>query len=226
MIRSARIISDWRRTATNPNFLWPEDITNKHRQSKIIAVVPNPKVVGMKPWKRFNCYKVGMIGQDYIDTVVSKRVGNEREAVADLAFDNNHYYIRWEEPLSGDIPSVQRNDDEREQISMPEIESRTAANAWIGIDAEIAMASQSKINRGTQNLINNDLVFAAFEGLTEERMAMLRKRAAWIADRFIRYRMQSGRLICDKCGFDPVTKIANTKVTARSLLDVHHMKSP
>ena len=35
--------------------------------------------------------------------------------------------------------------------------------------------------------------------------------------------MQNGRLICDKCGFDPAINIANTKVTARSLLDVHHI---
>jgi 5-methylcytosine-specific restriction protein A len=115
------------------------------------------------------------------------------------------------------------NDDEREQISTLEIEHRTAANAWIGIDDEIAMANQSEINRQTQNLINGDMAFAALEGLTEEKMAMLRKRAAWIADRFLLSRIRSGRIVCDSCGFDPSVKIANTKVTARSLLDVHHM---
>ena len=115
------------------------------------------------------------------------------------------------------------NDEEREQISTLEIEPRRAANAWIGIDDEIAMADKSEINRQTQNLINVDMRFSALEGLTEERRAMLRKRAAWIADRFLRSRMRSGRLICDSCGFDPSIKIANTKVTARSLLDVHHM---
>jgi 5-methylcytosine-specific restriction protein A len=52
---------------------------------------------------------------------------------------------------------------------------------------------------------------------------MVRKRAAWLADRFIRRRARDGQLTCDNCGFDPTCKIANTAVKARSLLDVHHM---
>lgn len=115
------------------------------------------------------------------------------------------------------------NDDEREQISTLEIEPRTTANAWIGMDDEIAMANQSDINRQTQKLIDADMACAALEGFSEEKKAMLRKRAAWIADRFLRARIRTRRLVCDSCGFDPSQKIANTNVTARSLLDVHHI---
>ncbi|GLI95309.1 hypothetical protein LMG27198_43010 [Methylocystis echinoides] len=115
------------------------------------------------------------------------------------------------------------NDDERAQIATLEIEPRIASNAWIGVDDEIAMADRSDINPQTQRLINADFAFAALEGVTEEKKAMLRKRAAWIADKFVRARIRAGRLICDSCGFDPSRKIAGTKVTARSLLDVHHI---
>lgn len=34
---------------------------------------------------------------------------------------------------------------------------------------------------------------------------------------------RSGKLFCDNCKFDPKTKIGDTAVKARSLLDVHHM---
>jgi 5-methylcytosine-specific restriction enzyme A len=115
------------------------------------------------------------------------------------------------------------NDDERQQISMLEIEPRSTINAWIGIADEVAMAEQSQINPDTAKLINGDMAFAALEGMTEQQKAMVRKRAAWIADRFIRTRTRAGQLTCDNCGFDPFTKIANTAVKARSLLDVHHM---
>ena len=52
---------------------------------------------------------------------------------------------------------------------------------------------------------------------------MVRNRAAWLADRFIRRRARNGQLTCDNCGFDPTSKIVNTAVKARSFLDVHHM---
>jgi 5-methylcytosine-specific restriction protein A len=104
-----------------------------------------------------------------------------------------------------------------------EIEARSTVNAWIGIADEAKMAEQSQINADIIKLINGDMALAALEGMTEEQKAMVRKRAAWIADRFIRNRARAGRLSCDNCGFDPATKIVNTAVKARSLLDVHHM---
>jgi 5-methylcytosine-specific restriction protein A len=115
------------------------------------------------------------------------------------------------------------NDDERQQISALEIQTRPTVNAWIGIADEAQMAEQSQINPETSKLINGDIALAALEGMTEEQKAMIRKRAAWIADRFIRTRTRAGQLTCDNCGFDPADKIANTAIKARSLLDVHHM---
>ena len=61
--------------------------------------------------------------------------------------------------------------------------------------------------------------------MTEERRVKLRRRASWIADRFINERRQAGALICDECGFDPTTVIDPSLAKARSLLDVHH-KAP
>jgi len=115
------------------------------------------------------------------------------------------------------------NDDERQQIAELEIEARPTVNAWIGIADEAKMAEQSEINAGTTRLINADMALAALEGMTEEQKVLIRKRAAWLADRFVRNRARAGQLSCDNCGFDPASKIANTAVKARSLLDVHHM---
>ena len=115
------------------------------------------------------------------------------------------------------------HDDERLQIAGLEIAPRRTINAWIGIADEAAMADQSQINPETIKLINGDIALAALEGMTEEQKAMVRKRAAWLADRFIRRRARDGLLTCDNCDFDPTSKIAYTAVKARSLLDVHHM---
>jgi 5-methylcytosine-specific restriction enzyme A len=115
------------------------------------------------------------------------------------------------------------NDDERSQIAELEIEPRPTVNAWIGIEDEAKMAEKSQINPDTVKLINGDLALSALEGMTEQQKAMIRKRAAWLADGFIRNRSRAGKLFCDNCGFDPVKKIADTAIKARSLLDVHHM---
>jgi 5-methylcytosine-specific restriction protein A len=115
------------------------------------------------------------------------------------------------------------NDDERNQIAELEIKRRPTINAWIGIEDEVRMAEQSQINPDTIKLINGDLSLAALEGMSEEQKAKIRRRAAWLADIFIRKRARAGRLLCDNCGFDPAKKIAATAITARSLLDVHHM---
>jgi 5-methylcytosine-specific restriction protein A len=114
------------------------------------------------------------------------------------------------------------NDNER-QIAGLEIAPRRTINAWMGIADEAAMADKGEINPETVKLIKRDIALVALEGMTEEQKAMVRKRAAWLADRFIRRRARFGQLTCDNCGFDPTCKIANTAVKARSLLDVHHM---
>ncbi|WP_038935967.1 HNH endonuclease [Bradyrhizobium japonicum] len=115
------------------------------------------------------------------------------------------------------------NDDERRQIAELEIEPRTTLNAWIGIEDEARMAEGSQINPDTIKLINGDLALSALEGMTEEQKAKVRRRAAWLADGFIRKRARAGKLFCDNCGFDPAKKAAGTTIRPRSLLDVHHM---
>jgi 5-methylcytosine-specific restriction protein A len=72
-------------------------------------------------------------------------------------------------------------------------------------------------------IVNQDIAVSALEGLTEEQKAKVRKRAAWMAERFIRNRTRAGQLFCDNCRFDQATKIDGTRVKARSLLHVHHM---
>jgi 5-methylcytosine-specific restriction enzyme A len=113
------------------------------------------------------------------------------------------------------------NDDERRQLAELDIEPRPTRNMWIGIADEAEMAEQSYVDQRTQRSIDADL--GALEGLTEEQKRLVRKRAAWLADRFVRNRFKAGQLFCDNCGFDPAPKIVGTAIKARALLDVHHM---
>src|SRR5664280_1739922 len=92
----------------------------------------------------------------------------------------------------------------------------------IGIEDEIRLAEQSEIDPRTERLIRSDLNDRALEGMTAERKAKIRLRAAWLADMFIRWRRRSGHLSCDDCGFDPSSVLDPKKVNPRSLLDVHH----
>jgi len=115
------------------------------------------------------------------------------------------------------------NDEERDQIADLELEPRHVLNAWIGIEDEADMAERSQINPETVKLINGDLAFAALEGMSDEQKAKTRKRAAWLADRFVKNRVKTRTLHCDNCNFDPSSRIVDTSISPRSLLDVHHM---
>jgi 5-methylcytosine-specific restriction protein A len=117
------------------------------------------------------------------------------------------------------------NEDERAAVASLELEPLRTSNAWIGIEDEIRLAEQSEIDPRTEKLIKSDLNDRALEGMTEERKAKIRLRAAWLADKLIRERRRSGSLSCDDCGFDPATVLDPKKVNPRSLLDVHH-KNP
>lgn len=105
------------------------------------------------------------------------------------------------------------------------LEPIQTSNAWIGIEDEMRLAEQSQIDPRTMKLIVSDLSDRALEGMTEERKANIRLRAAWLADKFIRERRRSGSLLCDDCSFNPATVLDPKKVTPRTLLDVHH-KNP
>jgi 5-methylcytosine-specific restriction protein A len=60
--------------------------------------------------------------------------------------------------------------------------------------------------------------------MTDERRAKVRKRAAWLADRFVVLRSKAGTLHCDDCKFDPRAAFPSGGVKPRSLLDVHHKR--
>jgi 5-methylcytosine-specific restriction enzyme A len=111
-------------------------------------------------------------------------------------------------------------DEEQGLIANLEIEPIETKNAWIGIEDEFLLAEQSQINATTLKFVGQDL--GALEGMEEKRLAKVRRRAAWIADRFIRERQASGLLKCDECSFDPCTIAANLGVKPHSFLDVHH----
>jgi 5-methylcytosine-specific restriction enzyme A len=114
------------------------------------------------------------------------------------------------------------NDNEREKIALLELEPLASTNAWIGIEDEFKLAEASEINPTTTKLIEQDLL-GAMEGMVEERKAMAKRRAAWLADKFIRQRVRMGQLTCDECRFDPSTVFDPKEVKVlRSLLDVHH----
>lgn len=114
------------------------------------------------------------------------------------------------------------NEHEQFQLNNLEIRRVPAANSWIAIADEMNAVEASQINSRTIRLMESDLAQGALEGETEERKTKIRKRAAWLADTFIRRRVSSRRLVCDICKFDP-SSILNTEIlSARSILDVHH----
>lgn len=114
------------------------------------------------------------------------------------------------------------NDGERAALADLELEAVTANNAWIAIEDEFEYAERSEISAKNKREMRRDLPDSALEGMSEERKARVRQRAAWLADRFVMSRSNAGRLFCDDCGFDPKVKFADGSVNPRSLLDVHH----
>jgi 5-methylcytosine-specific restriction protein A len=114
------------------------------------------------------------------------------------------------------------NDDERRQIQDLQLSPRPALNSWIAIEDEFAAAEASDIPRNVQRLIDNDLGLAALEGETEEQKAKRKKRAAWLANRFVLKRVREKALHCDLCPFDPSTVLNAAHLKLRSALDVHH----
>lgn len=61
------------------------------------------------------------------------------------------------------------NDEEREALVDLELEQRPAANAWIGIEDEFALAEASEIDERIRKEIERDLPNGALEGMEEER---------------------------------------------------------
>lgn len=114
-------------------------------------------------------------------------------------------------------------DYERRLIADLELSQIATANSWIGIEDEFRLAEASEINSDVERAIGRDL--AALEGMEAERLAKVRRRAAWIADRFVRERQRAGNVICDDCAFDPGKLARELGLKPRGFLDVHH-KNP
>jgi 5-methylcytosine-specific restriction enzyme A len=116
------------------------------------------------------------------------------------------------------------NDGDRAAIADLEIEQVSTLNAWIGIEDEFALAERSEIDPRVRRDINHDLSDPAIEGMTAERWARVRTRAAWKAYEFLRGRNRNNTLHCDHCGFDPATRVDAKLIKPRSFLDVHHKR--
>ncbi|MCR9147447.1 MAG: HNH endonuclease [Rhodobacteraceae bacterium] len=115
------------------------------------------------------------------------------------------------------------NEEERAALADLEIEQRPAANAWIGIEDEFVLAEASEIDDRIRRAIERDLSDGALEGIEVERRVKVRKRAAWLAQEFVKRRRREKTLHCDACEFDPSTVSGIEGINPRSLLDVHHM---
>lgn len=101
-----------------------------------------------------------------------------------------------------------------------EIEPVLAKNEWIAVEDEIEAAERSPLNPAVQRYIDIDLA-GALEGETDERRQKLRKRAIWLANKYVLDRINSSKLKCDECPFDPNVVMPGL-IKARSLVDVHH----
>ncbi|MDP3870421.1 HNH endonuclease [Phenylobacterium sp.] len=113
-------------------------------------------------------------------------------------------------------------DEERHLLGELSIIRREVRNAWIAVEDEFAAADRSEIDPKTLTDIGDDLSDQALEGFTAEQWAKIRRRAAWLAEGFVRRRREAGTLSCDHCRLDPVSLIGQHNITPRSLLDVHH----
>lgn len=114
------------------------------------------------------------------------------------------------------------DDIERASLADLELEPVPATNAWIAIEDEFEPAEMSPISSFSERDMRLDLPDRVLEGMTGERRAKVRRRATWMADKFVSSRVRAGLLRCDDCGFDPTTKFPSSRMKARSLLDVHH----
>jgi 5-methylcytosine-specific restriction protein A len=114
------------------------------------------------------------------------------------------------------------NDLARSEIADLPLSPRHAVNAWIAIEDEIQIAECSPLPADVVRLIHEDLSDSALEGVPEDRRARIRRRAAWLANRFVIERRNAGTLHYDRCSFNPVIQLAGRAINPRSTLDVHH----
>ena len=129
-------------------------------------------------------------------------------------------YLRLFQHPSSTLRKLQQ--DERSALLHLEIVPRLVVNAWIAVEDEVEMAERSDIGLRILREIEKDLT-SAMEGEPEDRKVKLRRRAAWLANRFVLRRRKEGSLRCDECDLDPAALPRMTGLNPRSLLDAHHM---
>jgi hypothetical protein len=57
------------------------------------SAVQNPKSKNSKTHFRFNLYKIGMTGQEYMDACLARELGSRREILSDLNYDSKMGFI-------------------------------------------------------------------------------------------------------------------------------------
>lgn len=114
------------------------------------------------------------------------------------------------------------NQHEAEMLRDLEITRISATNSWIAIEDEMVSVDASEISQRSLKLMEHDLELSALEGENDERKVKIRKRAAWLADTFVRRRAANGKLVCDRCAFDPALTLNLKIFSARTSLDAHH----
>ncbi len=114
------------------------------------------------------------------------------------------------------------NFEERQAIASLKIFMRAVSNAKIAIEDDFRKSEGSEIDPRIEESIYADLECIAIEGETKEYVAKVKKRAAWLANEFIREKQNKGLLFCEQCGFNPKDKIQDSAISLRTLLDVHH----
>ena len=112
------------------------------------------------------------------------------------------------------------SDEARRQIADLELEPRRTEGMWIEIEQDALKSELSEISSDLRESIALDL--RGLEGMTQERLGLVRARAAWIANAFIKSRRDEGTLHCDVCRYHPSSSGLEERHW-RSLLDVHHL---
>lgn len=86
--------------------LYPGSMNGVDRRSIVRKLVGiNPKKTGLRPRERFELYRDGMTVAEYVAAVIDSG-DPEQVALDDLAWDQNHLFIRVEAPAASHIWSV------------------------------------------------------------------------------------------------------------------------
>ena len=113
--------------------------------------------------------------------------------------------------------------DERARSFLADLEivEVPAPNFWVKLNKEIYAAERSEVSDHALKNMARELN-GAMEGQTAERRAKLIRRAAKLANDFVKARLSSDMLFCEDCSFDPTLREDLKGFNPRSCLDVHH----